>query len=137
MKRFLLTIILLLFSANVYAQFRVETVQFPEATESDSFLVPINHHLAALHFNNTLDDDMDSCYFLIATDPTAGSWDTLYYNNVKYFVLLPDSSVTGGGAFGVTLNNDVTKYWEWWRLAFAETLADSTTFKAVYDNSKK
>ena len=127
-KTLLITIFLATFAV---AQYSHRPVIFPETTTSDSFNVPNRHQLGGLQFPDTLGAGMDTVYFLVSSDLSLG-FDTLWYNGVKYFEILPVKL-----PFSYTLKLPNTFAWEWWKICFRETLVDSITFYPVFDESKK
>ena len=128
-KTLLITIFLTTFAV---AQYSHKPVIFPETTASDSFSVPNRHWLSGLHFPTGLPATSDSMYFLVSSDLSLG-FDTLWYDGEKYLEITPSD----GSPFAYTLKITRSFTWEWWKICYRETLADSVTFYPVFDEIKK
>lgn len=132
MKLIRTLLITIFLSTIALAQYSHKAVLFREITESDSFQVPNRHWLAGLQFPTGLAATEDSMYFLVSCDLSLG-FDTLWYDGAKYLEILPNTTAP----FAYTLKIPRTFSWEWWKICFSDSLADSTTFYPVFDEVKK
>lgn len=127
-------VLMLIFSAVSFAQWKSIRVHQNETATSDSFHVPSSdYYLSGLFYPDTAGTHIGNAsrnkvYFWVSNNPKTEGWQKLSYDGALFYV-----DVT---SLAITIKPQATYSWEWYKVFYGAAVKDSVYFYPQFTKMK-